>query len=128
MLPKETTLLIVDDDNDLRDELIFIFTDKSFRVLNASNGNEALKIAKSNPIDLVLSDIRMPGGDGIELLKKLREIDPKVPVVIFVTGFADISSADALSLGAHRVFEKPFKLKEVVEEVTRIAASLSLRP
>ena len=110
------TILIVDDEIDLRDALEFEFEMMELKVLKASGGIEALEIIKKGPrIDLVLSDIRMPKGDGIELLKAIRKLDPKIPIVAMITGFSNMPDAKLLQFGATKVFHKPIKIEEVCE-------------
>lgn len=106
--PKDVVLLVVDDEDDLRKAIVRDFTRRGYRVLAARNGAEALAIVKEQPVDIVLSDVRMPGGDGIELLKKLKDLSPATPVFMFITGFADMSLEQAYDWGAEAVFEKPF--------------------
>lgn len=114
---KKNTILIVDDDENLRKTLVFDFMSRGFNTLEAANGTTAFEIAKTHKVDLVLSDVRMPGGGGIELLNRLKSVDPNFPVVILVTGFADIDPEEAYDKGADAVFAKPFERKKLVEAV-----------
>jgi CheY-like chemotaxis protein len=111
VIPKNHTLLIVDDEVDLREILAFQFKKDGFNVLEASNGKEAFELVKSNKIDLVITDIQMPGGNGVELLDNIKQHNSEVPVVLFITGFTDISVEDAFHKGAEAVFAKPFDRK-----------------
>ena len=115
------TILIVDDEPDIRELLAFEFELLDFKILEAENGKRALELAKSNHVDVVMSDIRMPGGDGVSLLKGLRAIDPFSPPVILVTGFADITIPQAFDAGADAIFMKPFGLSELVAGVKKIS-------
>src|SRR6185437_8822985 len=92
---------------------------KGFRTFEAKNGREALEIAIENQINVILSDVRMPNGDGVELLNNIKERYPELPVVMFVTGFADMSLEDAYDLGADAVFSKPFDRKALFATVLR---------
>ena len=85
------TLLIVEDEEMLRDVIVFDFKRKGFQVLSEENGVEAFKLVKANKVHLVLSDMRMPGGDGMTLLEQVRAYDTKIPALIFVTGYSDFS-------------------------------------
>ncbi|MBY0470253.1 response regulator [bacterium] len=120
---QEKNILIVDDDETLRDTLVFDFKRKGFNVYSAENGSKALEIVRSAQIHLVLSDIRMPGGDGISLLETLRKIDPNIPVVIFLTGFAEITEEDCIKKGAKKVIPKPFDRKQLFSSVMEALAS-----
>jgi DNA-binding response OmpR family regulator len=101
-------ILVVDDDPDLREAIAFDLRRRNYEVLCAASGREALEIVKARPLDMVISDVRMPDGDGIELLKELRKHHYETPVLMFVTGFADLSLEEAYQLGADAVFSKPF--------------------
>lgn len=114
---KQFTILIVDDDETLREAMVFDFKRKGFNILSAENGEKGFEIVSSNKIDLVVSDIRMPHGDGITLLEQIRKHYPNIPSVIFVTGFADISDAECLAKGARKVLSKPFERKELMQAV-----------
>lgn len=109
------TILVVDDEELLRNALVFQFKREGFNVLSASNGKEAFEIIKTNKIDAVVSDIQMPGGNGIELLKDVKNYDVEIPVLVFITAFADLTEADAYDLGANAIFSKPFDRKALVK-------------
>lgn len=113
----EITLLIVDDEEPLRKAIEFDFKRKGFNVLGAANGREAFDIVLQHKVDVVLTDVRMPGGDGIELLDRIRENNTTLPVVMFVTGFADISPEDAYHRGVDAIIAKPFDRKALLNAV-----------
>lgn len=109
------TILLVDDETDLRDVIAFDLKRKGYEVTTASGGQEAwekLKTLKS--IDLVITDIKMPQGDGLELLKNIVAHQPHLPVIC-LTGFAELSPEEILKLGAKAIFEKPFDRKKFHE-------------
>ena len=110
-------ILIVDDEETLRDALVFDFKRRGFTVFSAENAAKAFGIVEENSPDIVISDIRMPGGNGLSLLKKIRERDPDVPVVMFITGFADATEAECLEKGVKKVITKPFDRKVLLEAV-----------
>ncbi|MGE4232971.1 MAG: response regulator [Bacteriovoracia bacterium] len=107
----------MDDDVVLRDTIVFDFKRKGFKVFAAENGTNAFDIVKSQNIDLVLSDIRMPNGDGIELLEKTRVRDPKIPIIILITGFSDANESELIQKGALQVIHKPFDRKKLMDSV-----------
>lgn len=119
---KGNSFLVVDDETDLRDiiasELEFM-GGKSFQ---AENIISAQKIISAHKIDLIISDIRMPGGTGIDLLKIVKAHDPFSPSVMLITGFADVTMEDALDMGAETLISKPFKLDDLI----RLAGKFSL--
>lgn len=110
------TVLVVDDESALRDAIAFDIKRRGFSVLTAESGSSALELIKLNKVDLILSDIRMPNGDGIFLLEKIQSLGFKVPLV-FITGFADATEAECLAKGALRVFPKPFDRKALLSFV-----------
>jgi DNA-binding NtrC family response regulator len=114
---KDSTILVVDDDDDLRDVIYSIFSMEGFNTLSANSGNQAWSIINQNKVDLVVSDIRMPDGDGLYLLNKIRAKDPTNPIVIFVTGYADISEKEILARGAIKILRKPFDQVLLLETV-----------
>lgn len=114
---KDLTILVVDDEPDLGELVAFEFELVGANVLSASNGKEALDLVQNNNIDVVVSDIRMPGGDGVELLENLRAKNPKSPTLVFMTGFADITLEDAYDKGAVAMFGKPFNRNELIDTV-----------
>jgi len=115
----EYTLLIVDDEADLREAISFDFRRKGFKVLTAADGQEGFEIVKNNKVDLVLSDVRMPGGGGVGLLDRVKEKDAFLPVMMFITGFSDMPLEEAYDRGADAVFSKPFDRKELFSAVIR---------
>lgn len=115
----KATILVVDDDEDLRQAIAFDLTRRGYAVLTAADGLEALDVIRSRPIELVLSDIRMPGMDGVELLRQVKAMNHELPVVIFITGFADLSLEQAYDLGADAVLPKPFDRAEFFRIIER---------
>lgn len=120
----KATILVVDDDETLREVLVDELNNNNFKTLTAANGIEALKIVRGTKVHLIISDVKMPGGDGVELLKKIREIDPFVPVLFFMSGFSHLSKEEAFAMGAKRLFEKPFNRKEFMDEVKNTVQDL----
>lgn len=114
---KKFVILIVDDDETLRNVAAFDFKRKGFTVLSAGSGNEAFDLVLKNHVDLVLSDVRMPGGDGVDLLERIREHNPDIPIVALMTGFSDSTEQECLEKGASRVFQKPFDRKQLMDFV-----------
>ena len=115
-------LLIVDDEPDLREMLEFEFEMSGASVTTAANGREAFEKVKSGNFDLVISDIRMPGGDGVELIQRMQRDSVKTPL-IFISGFADIQVDEAYELGASGYFAKPFVLQDIVKKAKDLCLS-----
>ncbi len=106
---RRRTLLIVDDEEGPRQSLRIVFKD-DYNILLADNGTRAVELARQNRIDAAVLDIRMSGMSGVELLGKLKEIDPAVEVIM-LTAYETIETArQALRLGACDYLTKPFDL------------------
>ncbi len=86
-------------------------------VLEAPNGRVAFELFKKSNVDVVISDVRMPGGDGLELIEKIRTAGKKMPIFFFSTAFADISEESAAKMGAAGLFSKPYDLKTLIDAV-----------
>lgn len=119
-------ILIVDDEPDIRELIEFEFESEGHRPRTASSGRKAILAVRKDPPDLVVTDIRMPDGDGIELLKFIKAEYPKIPVV-FISGYSDISIEDAFDLGVEAVFAKPFSLNHLLEAARKITQDVDRR-
>lgn len=102
-------VLVVDDEKNIRDGSERTLNSIGFQVFKASNGSEALEILSQNKISIVLLDLKMPGMDGMEVLARIRKIDPEI-LVIVITGYATVQTAiEAMKLGAYDFIPKPFE-------------------
>ena len=111
------TILCCDDEKAICDLLAEEMEYIGYRALRCYSGNEALRLIGLNKVDLVLSDIRMPDGDGYFLLQQIRAINPKVPVVFMVTGYSDIPEETLMRSGAQAIFHKPISMEKLIEAV-----------
>ena len=119
MTHSSPTLLLVDDDAAMRDMLASLFREQGYPVLEAKSADAALAIAGEHEIGAVLSDIKMPGKSGVEMVGELRQIRPHTPVVL-MTAFGSIDSAvDAMRAGAFDYITKPFEPDAVLLTVER---------
>jgi two-component system response regulator PilR (NtrC family) len=108
-----TTILIVDDEKSMRDFLNILLTKEGYDVIVASDGEQALSSLGNNHIDLVVSDIRMPGISGLELLTKVKDESEDIPVIM-ITAFASPNDAVlAMKNGAYDYISKPFNVDEI---------------
>lgn len=119
--PRETeTILIVDDDPHVLEVLYARLQSAGYTVLKAGNGQDALVLLKSNRIDLMVSDMKMPGMGGMELLARARTKQPGLPIV-FLTAYGTIPDAvKAVKAGAVDYFAKPFDGKELVGKLREV--------
>jgi DNA-binding NtrC family response regulator len=121
---KTIHVLIVDDDSSILEVLEARLTAAGFKTYKAANGAEALEILKLTPLDILVSDIKMPEMSGLELLEKTRAIFPQLPV-IFLTAYGTIPDAvDAVKAGAVDYLTKPFDGKELVWKIEHIIATI----
>jgi DNA-binding NtrC family response regulator len=123
---KELRILVVDDDPSVRDLLDDFLTKKGYKISLASNGEEGLSKTKSEKPHLVLVDINMPGMDGLEVLKKIKEDDPSI-TVIMITGTQEMETArKCLEMGAYDYITKPFNLEYLETSVFSKLALVAL--
>jgi CheY-like chemotaxis protein len=123
-------VLLVDDESDFRDLISFFLRREGFETDCASDGKEAFeKILNSRP-DLVVTDIRMPGWDGYELLKNVSTLEPPVIPMLFLSGFGRGNDEDQLKSSPNFVgfVTKPIRLPHLLEMIKEIRAQKSLPP
>ncbi len=108
-----SNILIVDDELSYRQLLSLVFEGDGHTLRSAVNGREALNLLQSEPADLVISDVKMPDMDGIEMLRAVRETQPDLGVIL-MTAFASVETArEAFKLGADDFIQKPFDVEEL---------------
>ncbi|MBN1212852.1 MAG: response regulator [candidate division Zixibacteria bacterium] len=115
---QDTIKIIVVDDEDIVISLICdTLEEEGYAIQTASNGEDALILIEKEEFDLLITDIRMPGMDGIELVRRVRDIHPDIGV-IFMTGYANLNSAkNAIKQGAFDYIMKPFEISEIRKAV-----------
>lgn len=113
-------VLVVDDTKNIKNLLTTCLTVNGYSVLTASNGTEAMEILKTNEVELIFLDIKMPELSGTEVLKRIRGMGIETPVII-MTAFATVKNAvECTKLGAIMYLQKPFtsdKVKSVLAEI-----------
>jgi len=115
-------ILVIDDDKSILKSFKSLFEGKH-TILGAYNGKEAINLLKNNRIDLVYLDYRMPGEDGLEVLKRIKAIDPDTYVVI-ITGYGSVETTiRSMSLGAYDYIEKPLDIDKIRILTTRALES-----
>lgn len=112
-------LMLVDDEKSIRETLKIILEKAGYRVMTAEDGFEALEYLNYNIVDLLITDLRMPGMNGIQLMEKALSIDPFIET-IFISAYADIKAAvKALKMGAFDYIEKSFSTDELLFTVEK---------
>ena len=113
------TILIAEDEQVLRESVAELLTEEGYQVLQAPDGKAAYDIIVDRPVDLVLSDIRMPEMDGLQLLARLRQAAPQTPVIM-LTAYGTVESAvGAMRAGAFDYLLKPVQFDDLVLKVQR---------
>ncbi|MHC4710558.1 MAG: sigma-54-dependent transcriptional regulator, partial [Planctomycetota bacterium] len=113
------TILIVEDEQVLRESLAGLLEEEGYEVLQAGNGTEAYAIVLQRPVSLVLSDVRMPEMDGIELLGRLMQLAPETPVIM-MTAYGTVDSAvEAMKAGGWDYLLKPVQFDDLLLKVQR---------
>jgi len=108
------TILIVDDEKNYLLVLEALLVDAGYEVITCDNAREALEVTTSHDLDLVITDMRMPGVDGMEFLAQLRGLQPEIPVIM-MTAYATVEKAvEAMRRGAFDYVTKPFKNEELI--------------
>lgn len=114
MEPKKYSVLVVDDDEAMREMLVSILEEAGIEAAEAASADAALRLFQEREFSAVLSDIRMPGKSGMELLGELHKLRPEVPVLL-MTAFGSVDLAvEAMQEGAYHYITKPFKRKEIL--------------
>ncbi len=112
-------ILVIDDDQSIRKTLSGYLKKQNYEVLSAENGLKGIEIVKNELPDLVITDIRMPGADGFEVLKNVKEIDPHIHVII-ITAFDDMqTTVKAMQQGAYDYIEKPLEIDNLKITIQR---------
>jgi len=120
-------ILIVDDEAGILDTLQILFRNEGFDVTVAGSGRLALEALGKEKPDLVLSDIRMPGADGIEVLTRAKEVDPELPVILMTAQASLQSAMRAVNEGAYHYIQKPFSNDELLTICRRAAETRQLK-
>lgn len=107
------TILVADDEEDIRDMLVSYFENLGCIILTAANGRDAFEILQGKRIDFVISDLKMPGGDGLELLSRIQKELPYKPRVVLISSYSSIGDQLVEAEGAHGLVYKPFQFEEI---------------
>jgi YesN/AraC family two-component response regulator len=122
-----TTILLVDDEDLLREGVREILEMSDYTVIEARDGEEALSQFAVNNVDMVISDVVMPNMDGVDLVSRLRESFPDIPILTISGGSRVVSARfgldSALMSGANASLTKPFTAKQLIEKVKELLTS-----
>ncbi|HDS06603.1 MAG TPA: sigma-54-dependent Fis family transcriptional regulator, partial [Bacteroides sp.] len=126
-MAEKISILIVDDEDSVRDSLYNWFVDDGYEVACAENAKKALSLLDNREFDIVLADIKMPGMDGLEMHRRIKALSSP-PVVIIMTAFASVDTAvQALKDGAFDYVTKPFDPEDLSRLIRKAAAKVALK-
>ncbi len=115
-------ILVVDDEENSRTGLSKILARSGYEVLTAGDGKEALGKVKAAPCNLIITDMKMPRMDGIELLREVKKLRPQIGVIM-VTAYGEVDSyLEAMNLGAFEYLNKPIKVDDLKKVISKVLA------
>ncbi len=121
-------ILIVDDEPDMLKLLSMILKEKTpYEIVTTNNPMEALELAKQGGFDLVITDLKMPGLDGVELLEGVKKVDEDIPVIILTAYGAIESATEAMHKGAFDFITKPFRKEQILYTIEKAFKWLRLQ-
>jgi len=119
------TILVVDDEQGARESLEVILED-DYQVLTAESGQEALETLKKTPVDVILLDVHMPEMDGLETLRKIKEQDEEIDVIMISALNLARKAVDSIKSGAYDYITKPFEPEDILSSVSRVISKQRL--
>jgi len=125
---KKNRILVVDDDHAMRLALSESLESCGYDIVAAENGREALELFKMGKFDLVVTDMKMPGMTGIEVLRGVKELSPEIPVIL-ITAYGTVGTAvEAMKEGAAEFIMKPFSLDDLEAVVKHVLNTFTKKP
>ena len=121
MEDRKLKILIVDDEDGLRLSMAGIIEMDGHEVLDASNGYDAIELAKKHVFDAAFLDIKMPGINGVETFKQIKKISPATTVVMMTAYAVQHLIKEALDEGAYACISKPFDMEKIMETIKDIS-------
>lgn len=121
-------ILVVEDDDAIRRGIVDALNFAGYNVIEADNGDAGMEMAIKRDYDLLLLDLVLPGHDGLDILQKLREVRPIIPVIILTAKGAEDDRVKGLSLGADDYVVKPFSVKELLARIEAVLRRSPERP
>jgi len=113
-------VLLVEDDQWIRDSLRRFFANENCALMAVETGEDALEILKGNDCDIIITDYRLPGMDGLAFLKKAQRINTRFKKILLTAYMTEAVIAEAFRLGVHEFIEKPFSTEDLEEALVRV--------
>lgn len=110
-------VLVVDDEEELVESACFFLDELGFQTYRAFNGEQAFQILSTAQVDVVLTDMQMPGWDGTRLLNEIKKSNQPAPLIFVISGFSDLTEKQATDLGAKRYYSKPVNYETIAREI-----------
>lgn len=127
-MPSPVSILVVDDDKVAADLISEALIKEGYRVVTTTKGQEAILLGKSIMFDIVITDLKMPGVDGLSIVRTFKKMSPQT-LVIVMTAFGSVESAlETIHIGAYNYISKPFKLEELRHSVRSAALKHPILP
>lgn len=123
--PASVTALVVDDDEAVLRVTMGYLVRGGFNVLGAHGGEDALARLRERTVDLVVTDLRMPGMNGLELIRNIRKTQPKLPVVVATGHSTEAMAIEALNLGVSAYLRKPVRSKPLLDAVSKAVGGVA---
>jgi two-component system, OmpR family, response regulator len=120
METRQHHVLYIEDHDDTRELVTLVLSERNYRVTTGATIVDALKLAREHHFDLYMLDSWLPDGSGIDLCKRLRELDPGVPIMFFSGAAYEADKETAINSGAQGYMIKPVHLDELCSEVTKL--------
>src|ERR1035438_2292565 len=122
-MPKAAHILLIEDDTSLAANLCDVLKEDGFKVTVCNRGDEGLRRASNDECEVVLTDLRLPGLSGLELVRQLHEAQPRLPIIL-ITAFGTTETAiEATKFGAYDYLLKPFHIPDMIALVRKAADS-----
>lgn len=121
-------ILVVEDDPAVREGLVDALTFEGYEIREAGTYEDAVSSGLATPFDLILLDLVLPGGDGLDVLKEIRAVRPAAPVIVLTARGQEEDRIQGLKLGADDYVQKPFSLRELLARVEAVLRRSSERP
>lgn len=118
-MPERTTILVIEDDDLVRFSITAYLEDSGFALQEARDGREGVELASQGQADLVITDLRMPGMDGLEVVARIHERFPALPVIVMTGAGDEASVAEAKAKGAQACLFKPLVKMELLVQTIR---------
>ena len=123
---KRARILLVEDDAELASALSRVLSDEQYEVVVLARGDQGLATAQAQPFDIVLTDLRLPGLNGLELVRQLHAHRPRLPIILMTAHGTTETAIEATKLGAYDYLLKPFEMEELLDLVSKAVESSRL--